>query len=257
MGILNVTPVSSYDSYFNREAAVKRALEMVEEGADILDIGGESTRPGAEPVSEEEELSRVIPVIKEVRRHTSLPISIDTLKPRVALAALEAGATMINDVSGFRDPEMRKVAAAANVPICVMHMQGTPQTMQINPSYPDGLIAHLIRYFDSQIEQLVDAGVNRHQILIDPGIGFGKTVADNLLIIHNLPLFRDRGYPVLLGLSRKSFMQRILNKPAADMLPGTIAFNTLAILAGVEIIRVHDVRPHRDVLTLIEQYQKC
>jgi dihydropteroate synthase len=259
MGILNVTPDSHYDGghYFDLEKAVKRGLEIFEEGADILDIGGESTRPDAIPVPEEEELRRAIPVIKEIRRHTPLPISIDTIKPKVAAAALEAGATMINDISGFRDPEMRCLAAASDVEICVMHMQGTPATMQKNPSYPEGVVPHLLRYFDEQMEQLVQIGVKPQRIILDPGIGFGKTVADNLQIIHNLPKFKERGFPLLLGVSRKSFMQRILNKPAAEMLPGTIAINTLAIMAGVDMVRVYDVQPHRDVITLLTQLRTC
>lgn len=259
MGILNVTPDSYFDggNYLGLDAALKRAMEMVAEGADILDIGGESTRPGAPPVSEEEELKRVIPVILEIRRLTPLPLSIDTVKPRVAAAALEAGATLINDVSGFRDPEMQRIAAVADVDICVMHMQGTPQNMQVNPVYDQGVVPTLLDYFDRQIGTLVEAGVDPRRIIIDPGIGFGKTVADNLQIIHNLPLFKERGFPVLLGVSRKWFMQRILNRPASEMLAGTIAINTLAVKAGVDFLRVHDVLPHRDMITLLKQLATC
>lgn len=259
MGILNVTPDSFYDGgrYIDREAAVKRAFQMIEEGADLLDIGGESTRPGAETISEEEEIGRVVPVFREIRRTSKLPLSIDTCKVRVAEAALEAGATLINDVSGFRDPAMRRLAAAAGTDICLMHMQGSPENMQINPTYPKGLIPSLLDYFDQQINLLVEAGVDPRRIILDPGIGFGKTVADNLQIIHNLPLLKTRGFPVLLGASRKSFLQRILNRPASEMLAGTIAINTLAVQAGVDFLRVHDVLPHRDMVILLNRLQTC
>lgn len=259
MGILNVTPDSFYDGgrYVDREAALKRALQLIDEGADIIDIGGESTRPGAEAVSEEEEMRRVVPVIGELRRASPIPISIDTCKVRVADAALRAGATWINDVSGFRDPAMRRLAADARADICVMHMQGTPQNMQIKPDYPEGLIPSLLAYFDRQISLLVDSGVEPHRIILDPGIGFGKTVADNLQIIHNLPLLKERGFPVLLGVSRKSFLQRILSRPASEMLAGTIVINTLAAKAGVDFLRVHDVLPHRDMVILLDRLQTC
>lgn len=259
MGILNVTPDSFYDGgrYVDREAALKRAFQMIQEGADLLDIGGESTRPGAGAVSDEEEIRRIIPVIREIRSTSPIPISIDTCKVRVAEAALDAGATLINDISGFRDPAMRRLAAEAGTDICVMHMQGSPQDMQVNPEYPDGLIPSLLNYFDHQIELLVEAGVDPRRIILDPGIGFGKTVADNLQIIHNLPLLKDRGFPVLLGVSRKSFLQRILSRPASEMLAGTIAINTLAVQAGVDFLRVHDVLPHRDMVILLNRLQTC
>ncbi|MCE5317064.1 MAG: dihydropteroate synthase [Parachlamydia sp.] len=259
MGILNVTPDSFYDGgkYVDPEAALKRAFQMIEEGADLLDIGGESTRPGAEAVSEQEEICRVVPVIKEIRRVSSIPLSIDTCKVRVAEAALEAGATLINDVSGFRDLAMRRLAAEAGTDICVMHMQGSPQNMQINPDYPDGLIPSLLHYFDRQIELLIAAGVDPRRIILDPGIGFGKTVADNLQIIHNLPKLKERGFPVLLGVSRKTFLQRILSRPASEMLAGTIAINTFAVQAGVDFLRVHDVLPHRDMVILLNRLRTC
>lgn len=254
MGVLNVTPDSFFagSRFLNVEDAVHRGIKIFEEGADIIDVGGESTRPSSDPVDETEEIRRVVPVIQTLSQKVPIKISIDTMKPKVAMAAIEAGAGMINDVSGFRDPEMRKAAAMTGVEICVMHMLGNPKSMQQNPVYPEGIIEHLLRYFDAQISLLVKEGVKKNQIIIDPGIGFGKTVADNLEIIHNLRRLKDIGFPLLLGASRKSFMSRLLNKPADDLLAATIATNTLGILAGVDLLRVHDVREHRDVINLME-----
>jgi dihydropteroate synthase len=254
MGILNVTPDSFYDQsrFFQSDSAIQRGLEICQEGADIIDIGGESTRPGADLISEEEELRRVIPVIKGLKTKVSIPISIDTLKPRVAKGAIEAGASWINDVGGMREPEMREVAVQHAVNVCVMHMEGTPKTMKVNPVYPDGIVDHLIRFFEAQIDLLVREGVQEKRIVIDPGIGFGKTIADNLEIIHNLPKLKTIGFPLLLGVSRKSFMSRLLNKSSNELLAATVAMNTAAILAGVDIIRVHDVQEHRDVINLLD-----
>lgn len=253
MGILNVTPDSCYDQgrWGTHALAIQRGIQLYEEGAQLIDIGGESTRPGAAPVSESEELNRVIPVIKELKKQLSLPLSIDTMKPRVAAAAIEAGVSMINDVSGFSDPAMRRLAADSQVQICVMHMQGTPATMQIAPSYPEGVIPHLCEWFAKRIDQLLDAGLKEEQIILDPGIGFGKTVAHNVEIVNNLQKIKALGFPVLLGLSRKSFIGKILNKRYPDLLAGTLAITTLAILAGVDILRVHDVIEHQDVLNVL------
>lgn len=257
MAILNVTPDSFYDGgrYLNYDQALEQAERLIAEGADLLDIGGESTRPGAAPVSEAEELERVVPLIKALQ--SRIPLSIDTTKVRVAEKALEAGATLINDISGFRDPAMQRLAAEAKVDICLMHMQGTPQTMQLDPHYPGGIISHLLQFFDRQVEQLVASGVGLERIILDPGIGFGKTVADNLQIIQNLPIIKDKGLKVLLGVSRKSFLQRILERPASEMLAATLMVNSLAIQAGVDFLRVHDVRPHRDLIQIWERLQAC
>lgn len=253
MGILNATPDSFLEA--SRVETVEKAIalgrQMEREGADILDVGGESTRPNATPVSQEEELLRVIPVIKALKEEVQIPLSIDTYKPAVAEAALDAGASIINDISGFRDPAMRRLAAASGAPICLMHMQGIPQTMQQNPSYQEGIIPHLLAYFHAQVELLLQSGVNEKQIIVDPGIGFGKTVADNLQIIDNLALLKAMGFPVLVGLSRKAFMAKILQKPAAELLPATLAMNTVVVLAGIDILRVHDVAEHRDILNLL------
>lgn len=258
MGILNVTPDSFSDQgrWFDGEAAFKRGIEIYQQGADILDIGGESTRPGAHPVSEEDELKRVIPVIKRLKIEIPIPISIDTMKPKVAEAALAEGASFINDVSGFRDPAMRKLAAKSQAKLILMHMHENPKTMQQNPSYPKGVISFLLDWFPLQIELLLELGVQKENIILDPGIGFGKTVADNIEIVQNLPELKNLGFPLLIGLSRKSFLGKILNKPCTDLLAATLTGNMLAIQGGADIIRVHDIPEHRDLIDLIDFYKK-
>lgn len=251
MGILNVTPDSFYDGGRYIENAIERALEIEWEGADIIDIGGESSRPGASPVSEDEELQRVIPIIEHLKGKISIPISIDTRKARVASAAVEAGATLINDITGFSDPAMCEAAASTGANICVMHMQGTPQIMQKNPHYSKGVVPHVLNWFEKRLESLFKTGIHEKNIILDPGIGFGKTVSHNLEIIHNLQKFKTLGFPILLGVSRKSFMSKIVNKPAKELLPTTITMNTIAILSKVDIIRVHDVKEHRDVIDVL------
>jgi dihydropteroate synthase len=253
MGILNVTPDSCVDQgrWFDHSIAIQRGIQICREGADWLDIGGESTRPGAAPISVTEELHRVIPVIKSLKQEISIPISIDTMKAKVAEAAIEAGASLINDVSGFRDPAMRQVAANSQLPICLMHMHETPITMQNNPHYPQGVVSFLIDWFKQRIDLLLATGIQEKNIILDPGIGFGKTVADNVEIIHNLYEIKALGFPVLMGLSRKSFLGKIINKNYPDLLSVSLAVNTLVILAHVDIIRVHDISEHRDVIDLM------
>ncbi len=257
MGILNVTPDSCFDQgrWFDPKIAIQRGLQMVAEGADWIDIGGESTRPGAEPVSAEEELTRVLPVLAALKEKVPTPLSIDTQKFSVARAALEAGATLINDISGFRDPAMRKVAAEFQCPICVMHMQGDPKTMQINPTYPKGIFPFLLDWFKKQIDLLLQSGVKEENIILDPGIGFGKTVADNIAIVQNLPTIKALGFPILIGLSRKSFLGNILHKTYPELLPATLVVNTMAVLANVDIIRVHDIPEHLDLIKLISFFK--
>jgi len=258
MGILNTTP----DSFFEGsrtpsiDQAIAKAFQLQEEGADYIDIGGESTRPGSSCVSETEELSRVIPLIKELTSNSAftVPISIDTLKPAVARAAAEAGVSLINDVSGFSRPEMISLAKEINLPICVMHMQGNPKTMQKNPNYPKGVISSLNQWFREKTDDLISQGIKPEKIILDPGIGFGKTVADNLEIIHNLPLFKQLGFPLLLGVSRKWFIGQILNKPTSELLIGTLAANAMAISHFVDIIRVHDVKEHRNLIDFMDVY---
>lgn len=258
MGILNTTPDSFHENSraHTIDQAISKAIQLQEDGADILDIGGESTRPGSPAIPEDEELKRVIPVIKELTRTLSIPISIDTMKPAVARAAVEAGATLINDITGFSHPNMIKLAKETGLDICVMHMQGNPQTMQQNPLYTEGIVPFLNQWFKEKIENLTAQGIKPERIILDPGIGFGKTVADNLEIIHNLPLFKQLGFRVLLGVSRKSFLGKILNKQTQELLPATLAANAIAVLNNVDIIRVHDVKEHRSVIDFIDAYNK-
>jgi dihydropteroate synthase len=256
MGILNTTPDSFFDNghYFDHSKAILRALEMEKEGADIIDIGGESTRPGATPVSEQEELNRTIAVIAGIRTRSNISISIDTMKPEVAAQAIKAGATLINDVGGFQNSEMVKIASVANCDICVMHMQGNPQNMQNNPEYSSGIIDTLLLFFEERMQFLLDAGIKKEKIIMDPGLGFGKSIADNLEIIHNLPKLKRLNIPLLLGISRKSFMGKIVNQPPSSLLPATLALNTVAMMSNVDIIRVHDVKEHRMIIDIMHKY---
>ncbi len=243
MGIVNVTPDSFSDGgrFYDRSAAVEGALRQAEAGADILDIGGESTRPGSEFITLDEELERVIPVIEEVARRTGTPVSIDTTKAEVARRALEAGAAMINDISAMRlDPGMPALAAEAGVPVCLMHMQGMPKDMQEDPAYTD-LLGEVISFLRTRAEEAEEAGVRPESIILDPGIGFGKTLEHNLELIRRLSELRGLGYPVLLGPSRKAFIGKILDLPADHRLEGTAAAVALGIAAGADIVRVHDV----------------
>lgn len=244
MGILNVTPDSFYDGgrFFNPQKAVEHALRMVDEGADIIDVGGESTRPGAQPVSIDEELKRVIPVIEALTKKISIPISIDTYKACVAEEAIKAGATIINDISGLRfDPEMAYIASKYSVPVVLMHIKGTPKDMQKNPHY-EALIPEIIEYLRESIIMAKQAGIDENMIVIDPGIGFGKLPEHNLQIIKNLREFCYLGKPILIGVSRKSFIGKVLNEPSPDKrLEGTAAAVTASILNGANIVRVHDV----------------
>lgn len=252
MGILNVTPDSFFEKsrFSTTEKAIEGGLALCKQGADIIDIGGESSRPGAAPVSEQEELARVIPVIEALRSVSAIPLSIDTTKAAVAAAAIKAGATFINDISGFRDPAMQDIAAQGDADICIMHMQGTPRTMQINPSYPEGVVKEIINWFECQIELLVKRGVPEGRIVLDPGVGFGKSVHDNLAIVRNIAAFRKLGFPLLVGISRKSFMSKILGKTPDQLLAATLGLNALLIQQGVNMIRVHDVQEHRDMISV-------
>lgn len=257
MGILNITPDSFFDQgrWFNLEAAIQRAQEIEKEGANWLDIGGESTRPFAVPVSEKEEMQRVIPLIESLKSKLSIPLSIDTTKVSVARAALKAGATLINDVSGFRHPAMVQLAVEAQVPICVMHMRGNPSTMQIECLEEEvEIIPFLMDFFKKKIQYLLKAGVKKKNIILDPGIGFGKTVADNLKIIENLPQLKSLGFSVLMGISRKSFLKKITGQPTTHLLPATLAMNTKMILSQVDIIRVHDVAEHKQILDCLAAF---
>ena len=244
MGVLNVTPDSFSDGgkFIKVEDAVAHAKKMIEEGADIIDIGGESTRPGAQVISIEEELSRVIPVIKKLSAETKACLSIDTRKAPVAKEALEAGVHLVNDISGLHyDREMGKIIKKFAVPVIIMHIQGDPQTMQVSPHYED-LIPEIMAYLKEGIEIAESAGVLREKIIIDPGIGFGKTLEHNFEILRRLREFRALGRPISIGTSRKSMIGKVLDLPVEERLEGTAATVALAIANGADIIRVHDVR---------------
>ncbi|MDI6714729.1 MAG: dihydropteroate synthase [Thermodesulfovibrio sp.] len=255
MGILNVTPDSFFDGgkYINFKKAVERGLQLAEEGADIIDIGGESTRPGAEPLSVDEELKRVIPVIENLSKKINIPISIDTYKAKVAEEAINAGATIINDISGLRfDPQMPYIASKYDTPVVIMHIKGTPKNMQINPVY-DALIPEIIEYLRNSIVIAKNAGVKENNIIIDPGIGFGKKPEHNLLIIKNLKEFANLGKPILIGVSRKSFIGKILdNAPAEQRLEGTMAAVAVSVINGANIVRVHDVKEIVKVVKVVD-----
>jgi len=241
-GVLNMTPDSFSDGnmFFDVQSAFNRAKEMADQGADIIEVGGESTRPGSRPVTAEEELRRVLSVVKKIASELTVPVSIDTYKPRVAEECLKNGASMINDVTGLRNEAMIQVAAKYDATVVIMHMQGTPQNMQDNPQYQD-LIGEINQFFAARIEAAERAGVNK--IILDPGIGFGKSVEHNLEIIRRLPEFREFGCPLMIGTSRKSFIRRITGaKTNAELLPGTIASICIAVGNGADIVRVHDVK---------------
>ena len=244
MGVLNVTPDSFSDggAYLDRGDAVSHALRMIDEGADIIDVGGESTRPGSKDVSLDEELRRVIPVIEHIAATTDIPISIDTRKANVALQAIASGAHIVNDVSGLTaDQEMVGVVAEADVPVVVMHAQGMPENMQHNPYYRD-TIGEIKGWLAGRIDALCSAGIRRCRIIIDPGIGFGKRVSDNLLILKSLDAFHALDCPILIGPSRKQFIGNILDLTKQYRMEGTAASAAIAIAAGAHIIRIHDVR---------------
>ena len=243
MGILNVTPDSFSDGgqFLKVENAFTHSVKMIEEGADIIDIGGESTKPFADPVSTDEELSRVIPVIEKIRSEYDILISIDTTKSKVAEEAITSGANIINDVSAMEiDENMLQVAKNYNSPIIMMHMKGIPKNMQNNPTY-DHLITEIKDYLSSRVKCAINAGIDKKNIIIDPGIGFGKSVEHNFEIINNLDSFVDLGFPVLLGASRKSFIGLTLDVEEKDRLEGSIAANVIGLQKGAKIFRVHDV----------------
>ena len=254
MGILNVTPDSFSDggAFESFEQAVAQAERLIADGADILDIGGESTRPFAEPVPLAEELRRTIPVIAAIRRHHDIEISIDTTKAEVARQALAAGAGIINDISSLRhDPEMLDVVRASAVPVILMHMQGTPADMQVDPQYGD-VVAEVLEFFQERIAWLTARGVARQRLIIDPGIGFGKTTAHNLSLLRQLDRFAALGLPVLLGHSRKRFLGELSGLPVQQRDHLTAVVSALSVGQGVAIIRVHDVAATRQAVRLAE-----
>ena len=253
MGIVNVTPDSFSDGgqHDTTKAAVEHALQLVVDGAGILDIGGESTRPYSQPVSADDEMARVVPVIEQLVSKTDVPISIDTSKPSVAQAAVSAGATIINDVTGFKDPKMIEVAQKSKAGICAMHMQGNPQTMQDNPQYQN-VVTDILEYLRQRKESLLAAGIDLARICLDPGIGFGKTHEHNLELVAAAGQFHVLGCPVLVGHSRKGFIKKICGEDTADRDIGSLAVTIGLAQSGIQIIRVHEVRNTMKALKMLQ-----
>lgn len=258
VGIINCTP----DSYFSKgrftdpTLAIEYGLQLFEQGADILDIGGESTRPGSVKVDELEEIKRVIPVIKGIRKYSDKPLSIDTYKPAVAAAAISEGANWINDITALADPEMRTLAKFTRVTCCLMHMSSLPHATILEPFYPEGIVNHVRSFFIKRTQELIEEGILASQMIIDPGIGggaFGKNEEQSLQLIKHTDHLVDLGFPVMLGISRKSFLQKILKKGVSEVLSTTLALNTIALLEGATYLRVHDVAEHREILTVLER----
>lgn len=254
MGILNITPDSFYKQSrtVSIKAALKKAEEMVRDGADIIDVGGESTRPGASPLSEKEELKRVLPVIKGLIKNFDVPLSVDTYKSTIARAVLEEGASIINDISGLMfDPKMAKTIASSKAGVVIMHIKGNPKTMQKKPVYKS-LMKEIATYLNKSIKRAVSAGISENRIIIDPGIGFGKTFAHNITILKRLAELKKLNKPILLGLSRKSFIGKILNLPAEERLEGSLAASIIGVINGARILRTHDVKETKRAVAVAE-----
>jgi dihydropteroate synthase len=255
MGVVNVTPDSFSDGgrFFDKSSAVSHALRLVEDGADIVDIGGESSRPGALPVSEEEELKRILPVLEGLKG-IEKPISVDTRRPGVMREALKAGASMINDIDALTAPGALEAVAASDCAVCLMHKKGEPATMQQQPHYDD-VVREVLDFLKSRIDACEGAGIARERIVIDPGFGFGKTLEHNLTLLRNLSKFAGLGTPVLAGWSRKSSLGRITGRPAGERLPASLAMALLSLQSGATILRVHEVKETRDVIEVWKAYQ--
>lgn len=254
MGILNCTPDSFSDGgCFNSiDKALNHSRQMLAEGVDLIDIGGESSKPGALPISAKDEIARVIPIIKVIREESDIAISIDTTKAEVMKAAFEVGASMINDISALNTPETLELAANLQVPICLMHMKGKPQTMQINPQYEQGVIDEINHFFALKINQCLDAGIDFANLILDPGFGFGKTVEQNMRVIKELNQFHKHKLPLMLGVSRKSTIGALLQKPVNERLVGGITIAAYAAMKDVAIIRTHDVAETKQTFRMLE-----
>jgi len=253
MGILNITPDSFSDGgqYLDFDQALKRAETMIEEGADIIDIGGESTRPGSDPVSVDEELKRITPIIKALQKDSNIVISVDTYKPRVMEQVIDMGVAMINDVFALQQPGTIEVIKKSNVGICLMHMQGTPKTMQVNPTYKD-VVNEVKLFLEERAHSLIAEGIQTERIILDPGFGFGKTFEHNITLLQNLESFQSLEFPLLVGLSRKSFIRKILSGDHDDHLSGSISAAILSILKGAKIVRVHDVKETQSAIKIMQ-----
>jgi len=254
MGILNLTPDSFSDGgdFLKIPDALQQAKKMIAEGADILDLGAESSRPGAAPVSAEQELERLIPVIQHLSNTYDVALSVDTYKPDVMREAVQAGAGMINDIYALREPGALDMAASLDVPVCLMHMQGTPKTMQTKPDYPNGVVMSIQSFFDERMEACLKAGIRREHMILDPGFGFGKTVTHNLTLIQQLHIFQSYDRPLLLGVSRKSTLGAVLEQELAHRLPGALGATVFAVLNGVTMIRTHDVGATKQALDMVD-----
>ena len=252
MGVLNVTPDSFSDGgrFAARDAALRHAESMQADGAALIDIGGESTRPGAADVGEAEELDRIIPVIEAVSRAVDVPISVDTSKATVMREAVAAGAALLNDVAALQEPGSLEAAAELDVPVCLMHMQGKPRTMQTNPVYDD-VAGEVADFLAARVEACVSAGISRQSILIDPGFGFGKSHTHNIDLLANLRQLQELGLPVLVGLSRKSTLGELTGRPVDERLPASIAAAVVAVAAGAVVVRAHDVAETLDALRIV------
>jgi dihydropteroate synthase len=258
MGVLNVTPDSFSEGglFFDRDRAIEQGISMAQDGADIIDVGGESTRPYSERIPVEEELHRVIPVIEALRRKVKVPISIDTLKARVAREALRAGASIVNDISALRfDPGMIQVVSESGVPIILMHMKGMPEHMQDDPTYLN-LIPEIIAFLKDALDRATRGGIKKEMTIVDPGIGFGKTVDQNLEVIRDLREFQTLGRPILIGTSRKAFIGHILKKKAGERETGTLATVAAAVMNGAHIVRVHHVKNTVETVRIIDAIKR-
>jgi len=258
MGVLNVTPDSFSDGgqFLDTDKAIKHGLQMAAEGAAIIDVGGGSTRPGSSPVSAKEQIRRVVPVIKGLREKIDVPISIDTYNFEVATAALEAGAAMINDITALSNEQVGKLAVKYQVPVVLMHIQGTPKTMQIEPKYKD-VVGEVLEFLLERAKRAEEFGISKDMIFIDPGIGFGKTVEHNLLLLRNIDKFVDSSYRVCVGTSRKNFIGKITGREnPAERIFGTAATVALCVAAGVSIVRVHDVAEMVDVVKVVTAIER-
>ena len=253
MGILNITPDSFSDGgqYLDFDQALKRAETMIEEGADIIDIGGESTRPGSDPVSVDEELKRIIPIIKALKKYSNIVISVDTYKPRVMEQVIDMGVAMINDVFALQQPGAIEVIKKSNVGICLMHMQGTPKTMQLNPTYQD-VVNEVKLFLEERANSLIAEDIQTERIILDPGFGFGKTFEHNISLLQNLESFQPLKFPLLVGLSRKSFIRKILSGDHDDHLSGSISAAILSIVKGAKIVRVHDLKETKSAIKIMQ-----
>jgi len=256
MGILNITPDSFSDGgmYLDSNAALKRADKMIEEGVDIIDIGGESTRPGSDPVSTDEELKRIVPIIEAIKKISDIAISIDTYKPEVMKEVIDMDVAMINDIYALQKPNAIDLIKKSNVGVCLMHMQGTPKTMQLNPTYKN-VVSEVRSFLEERANLIANEGIGKTRIILDPGFGFGKTFEHNIDLLKNIESFKSLNLPILVGLSRKSFIRKILNGDHDDHLSGSISAAVLSAVKGAKILRVHDVKETQSAFKIIQVAQ--